>query len=64
MFRVDQEHHLISLVSKITPSPDWIVGVANLELCTAECDWIESRTLNLYPWDIGTDDGVSYEVRK
>ncbi|XP_063909409.1 spondin-1-like isoform X2 [Zophobas morio] len=61
VFRVDQEHHLISLVSKITPSPDWIVGVANLELCTAECDWIESRTLNLYPWDIGTDDGVSYE---
>jgi hypothetical protein len=60
VFRVDRENHLISLVSKIIPSPDWIVGVANLELCTKNCSWVASRTLNLYPWDAGTDDGVSY----
>lgn len=53
----------MSLVSMIDPSPDWIVGVSSLELCLRNCSWVESRTLNLYPWDAGTDDGVTYLVR-
>ncbi|EFA01634.1 spondin-1 [Tribolium castaneum] len=61
VFRVDKDNHLISLVSKITPSPDWIVGVANLELCLQNCSWVQSRNLNLYPWDVGTDDGTTYQ---
>ncbi|CAH0561042.1 unnamed protein product [Brassicogethes aeneus] len=60
VFRVDNQNHLISVVSKIMPSPDWIVGVSNLELCRPDCKWEEKRTLNLYPWDVGTDDGISY----
>ncbi|KAK9875779.1 hypothetical protein WA026_009571 [Henosepilachna vigintioctopunctata] len=59
-FRVDRENHLVSIVSKITPSPDWIVGVSNFELCQDNCSWVDHRVLNLYPWDIGTDDGPSY----
>ncbi|XP_011180088.2 spondin-1 [Zeugodacus cucurbitae] len=58
--RVDRQHHVISLVSKIEPSPDWILGVAGLELCLANCTWINEKVLNLYPWDIGTDAGPSY----
>lgn len=53
----------MSMVSMIDPSPDWIVGVSSLELCLRNCTWIESKVLNLYPWDIGTDDGVSYLVK-
>lgn len=60
--RVDQQHHVISLVSKIEPSPDWILGVAGLELCLENCTWISEKVLNLYPWDIGTDAGPSYMV--
>ncbi|XP_044749130.1 spondin-1-like [Coccinella septempunctata] len=59
-FRVDAKNHLISIVTKITPSPDWILGVSNFELCRDDCTWTEKRVLNLYPWDIGTDDGLSY----
>lgn len=60
VFRVDKQNHLVSLVSKISPSPDWIVGVSNLELCRPDCTWEENRVLNLYPWDAGTDDGIGY----
>uniref|UniRef100_A0A1I8PDY0 Spondin-1 n=1 Tax=Stomoxys calcitrans TaxID=35570 RepID=A0A1I8PDY0_STOCA len=58
--RVGPKHHMISLVSKINPSPDWILGVASMELCTENCRWIEGKVLNLYPWDVGTDSGASY----
>lgn len=52
----------MSIVSMIDPSPDWIVGVSGLELCLRNCSWVESKVLNLYPWDIGTDDGITYLV--
>ncbi|XP_026469503.1 spondin-1-like [Ctenocephalides felis] len=64
VFRVDKRHHLVSLVSMIFPSPDWIVGVSGLELCARNGSWIESRVLNLYPWDAGTDSGPSYIVSR
>ncbi|KAF4523631.1 hypothetical protein B566_EDAN010140 [Ephemera danica] len=60
LFRVNRRHHLISVVSMIDPSPDWIVGVSALELCLRNCSWVDSKVLNLYPWDAGTDSGVSY----
>lgn len=60
VFRVDNRHHLMSLVSMLDPSPDWVVGVSSLELCLRNCSWVESRVLNLYPWDAGTDDGFTY----
>lgn len=61
VFRVDNRHHLMSLVSMLGPSPDWIVGVSALELCLRNCSWVDQKTLNLYPWDAGTDSGVTYE---
>ncbi|CAL7938661.1 unnamed protein product [Xylocopa violacea] len=60
VFRVDRKHHLMSLVSMIDPSPDWIVGVSGLELCQADRTWIEHKELNLYPYDAGTDSGITY----
>ncbi|XP_069679173.1 spondin-1-like isoform X2 [Periplaneta americana] len=60
VFRVDRKHHLMSIVSMIDPSPDWIVGVSRLELCLRNCSWVEHKVLNLYPWDAGTDSGITY----
>ncbi|KAM7345702.1 spondin-1 isoform 1-T3 [Cochliomyia hominivorax] len=60
VFRVDSQHHLISFVSKIDPSPDWIVGVSGLDLCLSNGTWVETKVHNLYPWDAGTDSGPSY----
>lgn len=64
IFRTDKEHHLLSLLSKLIPSPDWAVGVAALELCLKNCSWIPSRILNLYPIDIGTIEGITYNASK
>lgn len=46
----------------IGPSPDWVVGVSGLDLCQKDCSWIESITIDLYPYDAGTDNGISYMV--
>lgn len=59
-FRVDRKHHKISLASMFGPSPDWVVGVSGLDLCRGDCTWTESLDIDLYPWDAGTDSGISY----
>ncbi|XP_061378993.1 spondin-1-like [Danaus plexippus] len=64
VFRVDAKHHLVSLASKLAPSPDWIVGVSALELCNANCTWRRSITLPLYPYDAGTDSGLNFTARR
>ncbi|RWS10095.1 spondin-1-like isoform X3, partial [Dinothrombium tinctorium] len=60
VFRVDRKHHLMSLVSMLGPSPDWIVGVSSLELCLKNCSWVAEKQMNLYLWDAGTDSGITY----
>lgn len=42
------------------PSPDWVVGVSGLNLCRKDCTWEPSLDFDLYPWDSGTDSGISY----
>ncbi|CAH2063434.1 unnamed protein product, partial [Iphiclides podalirius] len=64
VFRVDAKHHLMSLAAKLAPSPDWIVGVSALELCNANCTWTRSATLPLYPYDAGTDSGITYTSQR
>ncbi|CAH0717275.1 unnamed protein product, partial [Brenthis ino] len=64
VFRVDAKHHLVSLAAKLAPSPDWIVGVSALELCNTNCTWRRSAILPLYPYDAGTDNGISYMSRR
>lgn len=44
------------------PSPDWVVGVSGLDLCLEDCSWKDSLDLDLFPWDSGTDSGISYMV--
>lgn len=60
VFRTDRHHHLISILSKLGPSPDWMVGVSGLELCQADCSWSSQRVVNLYLWDAGTDSGTAF----
>ncbi|KAI1304606.1 Spondin-1 [Halotydeus destructor] len=60
VFRVDRKNHLMSMISMLGPSPDWIVGVSGLELCLKNCSWANEKVMNLYLWDAGTDTGISY----
>ncbi|XP_017766480.1 PREDICTED: spondin-1 [Eufriesea mexicana] len=59
-FRVDRKHPLLSVASMLGPSPDWVVGVSKLNLCRKDCTWTKSEIIDLYPWDAGTDNGISY----
>jgi hypothetical protein len=45
----------------VAPSPDWFVGVHDLDL-SADGDWAAERTVVLYPYDAGTDDGATYSA--
>ncbi|XP_050298607.1 spondin-1 [Anthonomus grandis grandis] len=59
-FKVDRRHHLISVASMFGPSPDWVVGLNGLNLCLKNCSWIQDMTIDLYPYDAGTDSGITY----
>ncbi|XP_011630143.1 spondin-1-like [Pogonomyrmex barbatus] len=59
-FSVDRKHPLLSVASMLGPSPDWVVGVSKLNLCQKDCTWAKSMIIDLYPWDAGTDNGISY----
>jgi hypothetical protein len=58
-FNISQEYPLISLVSMIAPSPDWFVGVDGLNL-RENGQWLEQLSVDLLPYDAGTDSGSSY----
>ncbi|KAL4704184.1 hypothetical protein ACJJTC_000054 [Scirpophaga incertulas] len=60
VFNVDRQRHLLSLASMFGPSPDWVVGVSGLDLCQKDCTWVESKVIDLFPYDAGTDNGISY----
>ncbi|XP_029020529.1 spondin-2a [Betta splendens] len=52
-------HPLLSVMVKIIPSPDWFVGVDSLNLCKGG-QWKEEVTLDLHPYDAGTDSGFTF----
>ncbi len=58
-FEIDQRFPLLTLVSMIAPSPDWFVGVRGLSLFQ-DGDWVDTLTVELQPYDAGTDNGESY----
>lgn len=56
-FSVDRKHHLLSILSRLSPSPDWCVGVSALDLCLDNCTWLADVTVRLYAWDAGVNNG-------
>ncbi|EDV98079.1 GH22917 [Drosophila grimshawi] len=56
---VDSNHSLVSLMTRIVPSPDWFVGVDSFELCVGG-SWIDTVTVELDPLDAGTDNGFTF----
>lgn len=59
-FEVSESHPLFSIVGMIAPSPDWFVGVSGLDLRQAG-EWQESFSVDLFPYDAGTDSGTTFE---
>ncbi|XP_063232008.1 spondin-1 [Bacillus rossius redtenbacheri] len=59
-FKVDRRRPLLSIASMFGPTPDWVVGVSGLDLCQKDCTWAETRVVDLFPYDAGTDSGITY----
>jgi hypothetical protein len=59
-FDATQAFPLVTLVSMVAPSPDWFVGVQALPLFEGGA-WHDLVRVQLYPYDAGTDSGVSFE---
>lgn len=58
-FDINDTHSLVTLVSMVAPSPDWFVGVDGLEMRPGG-QWRQDAIIDLYPWDSGTDSGVTF----
>lgn len=59
--QVDAAHPAVSFVGMIAPSPDWFFGASNVTL-RENGQWAASRTLQLYAFDAGSDDGATYKA--
>jgi len=55
-----EDYPLLTLLSMIAPSPDWMIAVNSVSLVDGNGDWIDEITIDLYPYDAGTDSGVDY----
>ncbi len=55
-------HPLVTLLSMIGPSPDWFVGVSGVSLLDGTGQWQQSFTVDLFPYDAGTEDGTEFSL--
>lgn len=53
------EHHRVTLVTMIAPSPDWFVGTSGLSLMENGL-WRDEVVVDLLAWDAGSDSGVAF----
>ncbi|GBP38925.1 Spondin-2 [Eumeta japonica] len=56
---VDVRYSYVSLMCRITPSPDWFVGADGVDLCV-DSSWIDELDLELHPLDAGTASGLTF----
>jgi hypothetical protein len=59
-FTITPNTTLISFISKISPSPDWFVGVDSFNLVNPDNSLVDEITIQLFPIDAGTDSGETY----
>jgi hypothetical protein len=57
---VDKNYPLLTLVSMIAPSPDWMIAINGIELLDENNEWKSLIDIDLFPYDAGTDNGTSY----
>jgi len=59
-FTASTDHPLVSLISMIAPSPDWVIAINSLSLTDENGIWKPEIIIDLYPYDAGTDSGINY----
>ncbi len=62
--QVSEDFPLLTLASMIAPSPDWFIAVNSVNLRSGNNainnGWKNTFSMDLFPYDAGTDDGSSY----
>ncbi len=60
-FYVDSIRPLVSVIARITPSPDWFIGVHDLDLCDRTSGlWLKVKQVQpVYSYDAVTSSGIS-----
>lgn len=58
-FKVNTLHPYVSAISMIAPSPDWFVGIRDVNLYEGN-EWLEKKVFDLKLYDAGTDSGVNF----
>jgi len=58
-FEIDQTHSLVSLTSMIAPSPDWFIGVHDVDLFN-QGYWANQMTVQVGVYDAGSDSGPTF----
>lgn len=50
------------MIAKISPSPDWFIGVYDLDLCNrTDGTWLKKKQVKpVYPYDAGTNTGREF----
>lgn len=60
-FGAKEDFPRLSIITMIAPSPDWFVGIRDVELYNASTEtWIDETTIDLFPYDAGTDSGSTF----
>lgn len=56
---LDADFSVVTLVAMLAPSPDWFVGIHDVNLRENGL-WIRELVIDLEPYDSGTDSGTNY----
>lgn len=59
-FEAHPEFPLLTVISMIAPSPDWMITANNIALQDENETWKEEIVMDLFPYDAGTDSGIDY----
>lgn len=61
---ISEDFPFVTLASMIAPSPDWFIGINSENLRSGNSainnGWKETYTIDLFPYDAGTEDGSGY----
>lgn len=56
---LEMSHSLVSITSMIAPSPDWFIGVRDINLVT-DGAWVSHLTIPVGVYDSGSDSGTNF----
>lgn len=56
-----RDRPMLTMISTVAPSPDWIVGINGVDLCQSG-QWVDSMLLPLMAQDAGVDSGETFSA--